>query len=200
MSSSPSMAEPATPEEQAKSAYNAGVRNVKRGEKLEADAAKQADEGKKAKLLAKARDAYSSALKKFIAATELQPQMHQAWNYRGYGERKLGDYAAALAAYDRALSLKPDYNEAIEYRGQAYLGLNRPGDAKEAYIALYANERALAATLLAAMREWVAAKRASPGSVDLATVDELANWIDERARIAQQTASLTREGATASWR
>jgi tetratricopeptide (TPR) repeat protein len=200
MGATPSVSTPATPEEQAQSAYNAGVRGVRRGDSLEVDAAKQADEAKKSKMLAKARDAYAGALKKFVTATELQPDMHQAWNYRGYLERKRGDYAAALNAYDRALSLQPSYAEAIEYRGQAYLGLNRVSEAKEAYLALYAGNRALADKLLAAMREWVSIKRAGPGEVDTATVDELSSWIDERARIAQQTASLTREGASDGWR
>jgi tetratricopeptide (TPR) repeat protein len=125
--------------------------------------------------------------------------MHEAWNYVGYTQRKLGNYPAALAAYDRALTLKPGYAEAIEYRGHAYLGLDRPAEAKEAYLALYAGNRVLADKLLVAMREWIDARRGAAGA-DPAALDAFASWIDERGAIARQTAGLTRAGATAGWR
>ena len=191
--------EPATPEEQARSAYNTGIRGVEKGDALLADAARQTDARKQEKLRGKAESAFSGALKKFTRATELQPSMHEAWNYLGYSNRKLGRYDAALAAYERALTLKPGYPEALEYRGHAYLGLNRLGDAKDAYLALFASNRKLAASLLAGMQQWVGQHRAGAG-VDPGSYESFASWVQERSAIASQTAGLTREGAAAAWK
>lgn len=190
-SSSPSMQtrEPPSPEEQARTAYNAGVRSVEKADELQADAARQTDAKKQEKLLGKAGKAYESAIRKFEQATGLRAGMYEAWNYLGYCNRKQGRYDVALAAYDRALALKPDYAEAIEYRGHAYLGLNRLADAKNAYLTLFGANRKLAASLLTAMQQWVGVH---PDA-------EFASWVSERSAIASQTASLTREGAASSW-
>ena len=128
---------PKSPETQAINAYNTGVRLVEKADDLYADAARQTDPHKQKKALDNARKNYSTALRKFAQAIELQSGMYQAWNYLGYTQRKLGNYQDALTAYDRALSIKPGYAEAIEYRGHAYLGLNRLSEAKESYLALY---------------------------------------------------------------
>lgn len=113
---------------------------------------------------------------------------------------ELGHYDDAFAAYDKALSLKPGYPEAIEYRGEAYLAVNRLADARQAYLDLFAGNRALADKLLAAMKAWVATQRATPASDSSASADELDKWIQERAQIAGQTAALTRAGTAAAWR
>jgi tetratricopeptide (TPR) repeat protein len=189
----------ATPEEQAVSAYNAGVHVVEKADELSADAARQTDAKKQHKGNDKAKSSYAAALKKFSKATELNPAMFQAWNYVGYTNRKIGNYEAALTAYDRALTLKPDYAEAIEYRGHAYLGLNRLGEAKQAYLTLFSSNRKLAAQLLTAMQAWVGEHRGNAGGVDGASLEAFASWVNERSTIASQTASLTREGASAAW-
>jgi tetratricopeptide (TPR) repeat protein len=192
--------EPPSPEEQARTAYNAGLRGVEKGDELSADAARQTDARKQKKLRAKAESAYGGALKKFMRATELRPGMFEAWNYVGYTSRKLGRFDAALAAYDRALTLKPGYAEAIEYRGHAFLGLNRLAEAKEAYLSLFGSNRKLAASLLTAMQQWVGERRANADGVDAGTYEAFASWVDERSAIAAQTAGLGREGAAAAWR
>lgn len=189
----------ATPEEQARVFYNAGVSAVEKADDLTADAARQDDPKKQQKVLAKAKGAYAGALKKFIRATGLNPRMHEAWNYVGYTNRKLGNYQAALDAYDKALTLKPGYPEAIEYRGHAYLGLNRLAEAKDAYLSLFGSNRKLAAQLLAGMQAWIGEHRGNPAGVDGASLEAFASWVGERSAIAGQTASLTREGASASW-
>ena len=194
------MREPPSPEEQATTAYNAGVKSVEKADDLDADALRQTDEKKRAKLAKKASAAYEGAMHKFARATELEPGMHEAWNYLGYTQRKLGNYDAALAAYDRALALKPGYVQAIEYRGHAYLGLNRLGEAKEAYLTLFSSNRELAAKLLKAMQEYVDAHQANAGGVDGSQLASFASWVSERSTIASQTASLTREGAASTWR
>jgi tetratricopeptide (TPR) repeat protein len=197
---SSSRSEPSlTPQEQAISAYNAGVNGVEKADQLLADAARQEDQKKQQKALGKAQNAYAAALKKFTKATELNPRMHEAWNYLGYTNRRLGNYQAALTAYDRALALKPGYPEAIEYRGHAYLGLNRLGEAKEAYLTLFGSNRKLAAQLLAGMQEWLGQHQGDSAAVDGASREAFASWVSERSAIASQTAGLTREGASASW-
>jgi tetratricopeptide (TPR) repeat protein len=197
-SSSPTVQtrEPPSPEEQARTAYNAGLRGIAKADELTADAARQTDARKQQKLRDKAQGAYQAALKKFTRATELRPGMHEAWNHVGYSQRKLGRFDAALTAYDRALTLKPDYPQAIEYRGHAYLRLNRLGEAKESYLKLFAANRELAASLLTAMQQWVGEHRGD-GAMDDGAYSAFAAWVSERSSIASQTAGLTREGAAA---
>jgi tetratricopeptide (TPR) repeat protein len=191
--------EPLTPEDQARNDYNAGVHLVEKADQLASDALRYSDEHKIEKTRGKAQQAYTTAMKKFANATQLQPSNYMAWNYLGYTNRKLGNFDAALAAYDHSLRLKPDYAQAIEYRGHAYLGLNRLSDAKEAYLSLFAANRQLAASLLVAMQEWVGAHRGNSGGVDGPTLESFASWVNERSTIASQTASLTREGAKSAW-
>jgi tetratricopeptide (TPR) repeat protein len=195
--STPQMMSPA---DQAKSAYNDGVRDVRKADKYQTSAAGQSDAKKKDKALHEAQEHYASALKKFMQAAQLDPNMHEAWNYVGYTNRKLGNYDVALAAYERALTLHPGYPEALEYRGEAFLGLNRISDTQQAYLDLFASNRGLADKLLAAMKGWVSTQRASPSGADATAVDALDKWVQERAQIAGQTAALTRAGAASSWR
>jgi tetratricopeptide (TPR) repeat protein len=191
---------PQSPESQARNAFNTGVRMVEKADALMADAARQKDERKQAKTRDKARQSYSNALRKFAQAIEIESSMYTAWNYLGYTQRKLGNSQDALSAYDRALSLKPGYPEAIEYRGQAYLALDRLSEAKEAYLALFAGNRKLAAQLLTAMQAWVGEHRNDAAGVDGAMLESFASWVTERSTIAGQTAGLTREGAVSAWK
>ena len=177
-----------TPEEQAKSAYNQGIRAVKAADKLAKTADEATDEKKKAKALDKAKRQYENARGYFAAALQRKVEMYEAWNYVGYTSRKLGEYDKALQAYDEALRLNPSYGEAIEYRGEAYLALNRIDDAKNAYMQLFQSSRPLADQLMAAMQKWVTDRRAAGNAAP--EVEALAQWIDERSNIARQTASL----------
>ena len=177
-----------SPEEQAKAAYNQGIRAVKAADKLSKTADEATDEKKKTKAQDKAKRQYENARGYFASALQRKADMYEAWNYVGYTSRKLGDYEKALPAYDEALRLNPSYNEAIEYRGVAYLGLNRIDDAKNAYMQLFQSARPLADQLMAEMQKWVAERRAAGNAA--AEVDALAQWIDERSNIARQTASL----------
>jgi len=188
-----------TPEDKAKALYNPALRDVKKAERYQASAAQLTDSGKKDRAAREARELYSSALSRFQQAAQNDPRMPEAWNYVGYTNRKLGNYDAALAAYEQALTLKPGYPDALEYRGEAFLGLNRIPDAQQAYLDLFAGNRALADKLLSALRGWLDTQKTS-SSTDANTVSELDKWIQERSAIAGQTASLTREGTAASWK
>jgi tetratricopeptide (TPR) repeat protein len=187
-----------SPQDKAKSLYNQGLHDVKKADKFQTSALQLTDAARKDKAVREAQQYYSSALSKFQQATQNDPEMYEAWNYVGYTNRKLGNYDVALTAYERALTLHPGYPDALEYRGEAFLGLNRVPDAQQAYLDLFATNRALADKLLASMKDWLQAQRAS-SSADANTVSELDKWIQERLGIAGQTASLTRQGTAASW-
>jgi tetratricopeptide (TPR) repeat protein len=187
-----------SPEDKAKGFYNEGVRDVRKADKFQASSVQLTDPGKKDRAVHEAQEYYVSALARFQQAAQSDPHMHEAWNYIGYTNRKLGNYDLALASYERALTLQPGYPEALEYRGEAFLGLNRVADAQQAYLDLFASNRGLADRLLTAMRGWLDTQRTS-ASADANAVSELDKWIQERIQIAGQTASLTREGTAASW-
>ena len=188
-----------SPQDKAKAAYNKGVKDIKKADKYQAEAVQLTDAKKKERATKEAQESYSSALAQFQDAVQNDPHMHEAWNYVGYSNRKLGNYDAALAAYEKALTLKPGYPDALEYRGEAFLGLSRVSDAQQAYLDLFASNRVLAEKLLTAMRGWLDTQRSS-STADAKAVSELDKWIQERSAIARQTASLTREGTAASWK
>jgi tetratricopeptide (TPR) repeat protein len=188
-----------SPEDEARRSYNAGVKQIEKAQELEADAARATDDGKREKALKKAQGAYERAAREFEKAVSKVPELYEGWNYLGYSRRHLGRYDSALEAYERALQLKPGYADALEYRGEAYLGLNRLDDARKAYMDLYASSRKHADQLLESMQKFIEARRKEPNGLAAQQLDEFARWVDERAGIAQQTASLD-TGSPASWR
>jgi tetratricopeptide (TPR) repeat protein len=187
-----------TPEDQAKDAYNSGVRSIKKAKEYDSDAAKAPSPEKAAKAQDKAHQAYSKALEQFIDATAKQPSMYEAWNYIGFANRHLGNYGDSLSAYAKALELNPNYPDAIEYRGEAYLGLNRLDDAKQAYMSLFGNSRGLADELMTAMHHWIDARRKDAQGVAPENLEAFSQWVEERSGIAAQTASLA-IGARTVW-
>lgn len=178
-----------TPEDQAKQAYNSGVKKLKDAVEYEADAVKTTDAKKIERANEKAQKYYEKAFKEFSLATEKMPTMYEAWNYVGFTQRHLGHYDAALVAYAKALALKPNYPEALEYRGEAFLGLNALEDAKQSYLSLYRNAPPLATKLMSAMRVWLDQHRKEPSTVEPTMLDGFATWIKEREAIAGQSAS-----------
>jgi tetratricopeptide (TPR) repeat protein len=192
-------ATPRSPVDAAKSAYSAGVRNIKKALEYDADAAKAATPEKVAKAHDKAQKAYHDAVSSFIDAVGADPKMYEAWNYLGFANRHLGNYDDALSSYAKALEINPNYPDAIEYRGEAYLGLNQIEQAKGAYMALFRDSRPLADELMAAMHHWADARRKDAQGLSSADVEAFAKWMDERVGIAAQTASLA-IGAAQPWR
>jgi len=113
-----SAAQAAETRTRAKQLYEKGYKMTK---EAKADLEKGKDKDAKKK--------FEKALKEFDQATQLWPELYEAWNMVGYTSRKTGDLKRAFAAYDRALTLSPDYEEAHEYLGEAYL---MSGDLKRA--------------------------------------------------------------------
>ena len=185
-----------SPEEMAKNAYNSGVHSIKEAREYDSDAAKASKPEKSSKALDKAHKYYSKALEEFTDAVSHQPAMYQAWNYIGFANRHLGNYDAALTAYARALELNPSYPDAIEYRGEAYLGLNKIAEAKDAYMTLFRDSRPLADQLMVAMREWTDARRKDARGLAPEEIEAFSKWVEERAGIAAQTASLATSAPT----
>lgn len=186
------------PQQEAAAAYNRGLRQRDKAWELEKKLATKSTEADRAKLEAKIDKEYGKAIDSFREATEANPRMHQAYSSLGYALRKTGDYTASLSAYNRALELEPTYAEAIEYRGEAFLGLNRIDDAKEAYLELFRSDRARADELMEAMQQWVEERSVQPGGVDPDELREFSAWVEERSAIAKQTASLVKN-ADRSW-
>jgi tetratricopeptide (TPR) repeat protein len=189
-----------TPEEMARSAFNSGLRQIKKADGYADDAEEATKPEKRAKAGKKAMNAYEEAAEHFQKALEHEPANHDAWNYLGYAQRHVGRNEAALASYARALKLKPGFPEAIEYRAEAYTALNRFDEAREAYLDLFGRARPLADRLLASMKKQVAAKREAPGEVSPEALEAFAKWVEERATIAQQTASLGNGSGGQNWR
>jgi tetratricopeptide (TPR) repeat protein len=192
-------ATPRSPVDAAKSAYNAGVRNIKKALEYDADSAKASTPEKAAKAHDKAQKAYRDSVSSFIDAVGADQKMYEAWNYLGFANRHLGNYDDALSSYAKALEINPNYPDAIEYRGEAYLGLNQIEEAKGAYMALFRDSRPLADELMVAMHHWADARRKDAQGLSSADVEAFAKWMDERAGIAAQTASLG-IGAAQPWR
>ena len=188
-----------TPMDWAREAYNSGVSHKDKAAKLEVQAEKQAAKDRD-KTLGKAKDEYGKAFKDFKKAADLVPELHQAYNGMGFAYRKMGDYPKALEMYDKALQLAPGFPDALEYRGEAYLGLNRVDDAKQAYLALFARDRAQADQLMKAMQTWVEKRQADPAGADPAAVSSLDAWIKERAKVAAVTIEMGLSSEHAAWK
>lgn len=190
--------QPQTPEQIAQEHYRNGLRMRDRAWNLEEKAAKTDDEAKREKLLEKVDKQFQAAVREFQTAVRNDSRLFQAWSSLGYALRRLGDYEESLRSYDRALEIQPGYTEAIEYRAEAYLHLGRLEEAKSAYMILFNHDRERSQELLKAMQEWVETHRESPGDVSASTVDEFAQWVDQRGQIAAQTSALYgSEAATA---
>ncbi len=145
-------------------AYNSGIDHKDKGLKLEATAARPSDAKERAKVEDKAKKEYEKALKDFkSAAVRLAADVPglQRHGLRLPQDRRLRQGARDVRQGARRSS--PGFPDAIEYRGEAYLGLNRVDDAKQAYLEMLAADRKQADTLMAAMQNWVAAEEDQPG-------------------------------------
>lgn len=173
-----------TPEEKAVISHNAGIKHRDKAAKYEQQAIEETKEKKYAKLQKKLAKEYRKAIDDYEKAIGYYPRFYQAHSSLGYVLRKVGRFEESLAAYNTSLKINPYYNEAIEYRGEAYLGLNRLDEAKQAYIELFQNDRVLADQLMAAMISWVAARRDNAEGLDTAVVEQFAEWVEHRNELA----------------
>ncbi|GLS85975.1 hypothetical protein GCM10010873_09490 [Cypionkella aquatica] len=83
----------------------------------------------KAKAKIAAED-YAGALPLLDQLTASQPENADAWNLRGYANRKLGNMDVAAASYTTALTLNPGHLGALEYQGEMFVELGQTDAAK----------------------------------------------------------------------
>ncbi len=158
-------------------AYGEGYAFIERATRFDHDAAASDELHGRQKAVEGAKQSYEDALRAFEDAVRIDPRMYEAHTYIGYANRKLGRYDRALEAYASALKLKHDYVRAIEYQGEAYLGLDRFADAKFNYQRLYALDGEQAQRLLAAMRAWLAERRADARSISPQALTAASEWL-----------------------
>lgn len=188
-------AQPEDPTVVAARHYNTAVRYRERAVKLEKQLPTVEEVKKRAKITKKIAGSYRNAEHELRAALKIKPRSHQALSDLGFALRKQGRYDEALEAYDQALGLAPGYPQAIEYRGEAFLGLGRVEDAKNAYMALFAGNRALAEELLTAMKQWLIERQADPGTLDATAVEAFGEWVASRDQVARQVPPLAEQQA-----
>ncbi len=182
-----------SPQKVAQEHYRVGLSFRDKAWKFEEKLGKASTEAERAKLRKKMLDSYDRAAGKYRNAISRDEGLFQAHSSLGYALRKMGDYPAALKAYDRALELAPYYAEATEYRAEAYLGLNRLDEAKDAYMDLFRQDRPRADELLAAMQHWIEKRSVFPAGVEASTIDEFKAWVADRAELAEQSAQLSQQ-------
>lgn len=59
---------------------------------------------------------YTKAINSFNIIIRLDPDLHEAWFFRGIGKYNLGDFSGAESDFNRALELNPVYTLAYHYR------------------------------------------------------------------------------------
>lgn len=171
----------------AKDSYNRGLKYRDKAWEYEAKAA-AAEGTAREKFMKKAGKEFEKALRAFDSAIGDDPSLYQAHSSRGYVLRKTGNYYESLASYNRALEINPRYAEAIEYRAEAYLGLNKVAEAKDAYMELFRSDRKRADELMEAMQAWVEAREIDAAGVEGDVLAEFSGWVQERSGLADQTA------------
>lgn len=173
-----------TPEQKAAVSYQAGLKHRDRAMNLEVKAATETRDKKLAKLNKKIQKEYLKATDDFEKSIEHHSGYFEVHSSLGFALRKVGRFDESLAAYNTSLSINPEYGNAIEYRGEAYLGLNRIAEAKDAYMKLFNLDPALAEQLLTAMNEWVESRRVDPKGLDTTEVEQFATWVQQRTELA----------------
>jgi tetratricopeptide (TPR) repeat protein len=199
--SSPAPAPPPmvrSPEADATASYNEGVRLRERAADLEKQIAAATTPEQKKKLEGKLHKTYEGMVRAQRRAVQNNAAMVQAHAELGYALRKTGDYEAALASYNQALNLAPNYAPAIEYRAEAYLGLNRVDEARQAYMVLFnGGDAAGAKQLGTAIQHWLDARTSDPAGVAPETIEQTRTWLAQRKEISAQTTS---GGSGSEWR
>lgn len=178
--------------------YHGGKQRLDNVEKMQQQL-KTADGKAAEKLQKKINKQLESAAADFRRSVKAEPTLFQAWSELGFALRKLGRYDQSLEAYDKALSIEPNFGPAIEYRAEAYLGLDRLDEAKQAYTLLFSGDRGLADQLFTAMKDWVAARRQNPNGLDAEQLAQFGHWVEQREAIHRQTSALTAPQTNRSW-
>lgn len=167
-----------SPETVSTEALHRGLKRLEKANQIEPKNPKQA------------RREYEAALTDFEMAAVAAPDSYRAHNGAGHALRKLGNYERALESCERAVALAPTSSEAIENRAEAYLGLNRLTDAKQAYMHLFVHDRTASNVLMKAMKTWVERHRVQPAGIEPAAINAFEAWVRERDTLASSVVNL----------
>lgn len=156
--------------------YFAGERLVKQAEKNAAKLASTPPE-KREKIEAQIKTAYEKAEQEFLTAIQQHKQQPKAYAALGDLWRKTGRVERSFQAYDAALVVSAKDAAALAGRAEAHLALGQLPQAKSDYDNVAALDKKRAATLRTAMRQWLEARRQSPGNVTPEALNELETWL-----------------------
>ncbi len=179
--------------------YNEGLKHRDEAWRLEDETDTAPTDERRTVLEADVRKAYKAAIASLRRAVKSNPSLYQAHSSLGYSLRRIGEWEESLAAYDRALNIEPHYAEALEYRAEAYLGLNRLDDARDAFRVLAGQDAKRAGELVAAMRSWIAARRAAPHGVDSRAIADFEHWVETEAEPNVAAAPAVAPRKTRNW-
>lgn len=101
--------------------------------KVRPDAQARFDEGMR--LLEAGPKRYEKARVEFVAATELDDKLYEAWHNIGFVDARLGRWETAKDAFERALALQPGSRKSVLGLGEALRALGRARDAQAIYAA-----------------------------------------------------------------
>lgn len=73
---------------------------------------------------------YAGAVPILDQITKSEPGNADAWNLRGFANRKLGNMDVAAQSYDMALKINPAHLGALEYQGEMYVETGKLDNAK----------------------------------------------------------------------
>jgi predicted Zn-dependent protease len=73
---------------------------------------------------------YAGALPLLEAITKAEPNNADAWNLRGFANRKLGNLDDAAKFYTKALHINPGHLGALEYQGEMFVQMKDLDKAK----------------------------------------------------------------------
>lgn len=164
-------------------AYGSGDRDLKRAAKLTAKLPEL--EGKKrAAAEKKIAKAYEGAQGSFREALGLNPKMIEAYVGLGDAFRATGMHRESLQAVTQGLRVDSANDLLFAGWAESVMGLDRLGDATQAYAQLLETNPAWAEVLMGAIKAWLTEHQADPGDLDPADVEKMAGWIAEQEAAA----------------
>lgn len=160
--------------------YDSGVRDLKKGQKLQDKAETMTDPKDKAKTEENAQSAFESADKAFREALSYNASFAGAYAGLGTALRLQGKAEEALQVHALALRRLPDDLENFAGWSESLLALNMLGNAVSAYTDYAQSNPARAEILMGAMERWLAEKKADAGEIDPADIQRLAEWVEQQ--------------------
>ncbi len=128
--------------------YNKGVQHMDKAKAIAIKGDSAFAYNYRATADAKTKKELEKAANRFVKATEIDPNMKEAFNNLGYTYRKLGKLPESITAYDKALAIDSLFAQAREYRAETYLAMGQLDKAKDEYKILRRMESPLADTLM----------------------------------------------------